>query len=634
MQAVSETYTRLLNTPGTIKQHKAVINGVEYDEEQIVGAPMTQNSLFGREEGPAIGQVNAAEIDISILPQGEVIPRRAEIRLFTRLAAVDYVAEVITEHSEWLQKGVFYIDTRQPDAVTGVLTIHGYDAILLHGGEAYLAEGDVGTWPRAADVVVADLAKRFGLELDERTVIDPSVLVPYPNDWTCRELLGYIGAAHGGNWTVTDAGKLRLVPLWSVPDETFYLVDENGDYITFGGDRIAFGKGAENPNDSGTQSTHIGKNVEQYGAPEPFEPFSRVVVWYDDENAFTAGDDTGRTLEVDCPIASQAIAEKILASVKGYAYQPYEAERAVLDPAAELGDGVTANGVYSVLARIETTFNALMVSDIAAPADEEIDHEMPYESQTQLALKRKLTLGRNYYGVQVTKNAGWEVVKYNSEGEEIKRARFNADELAMYDDQGNPRIYFDTNTARYKYVGDLDITGGNINLSGGSIIWGDNKPASGISASQAKTLINEQLVSSPTIAGAKFYSRNEDGSLGSTWVEIGTEGGPGAGYGLLLKASGFISNPVFGVYNGDFNSTAFSAKGFSFMGTDADDETVTPFGKWDFSNADVDLSVPGSLPLAAGNGRVAMRLDPDNDRINFYVGGKTWVLTADGFSEL
>lgn len=250
MQAVSETYTRLLNTPGTIKQHKAVIGGVEYDEEHIVGVPETGNSLFAQVNGPAIGQVNAGEIDISILPQGEIIPRRAEIRLFTRLAAVDYVAEIITECSEWLQKGVFYIDTRKPDDVTGVLTIHGYDAILLHGGEVYLAEGDVGTWPRAADVVVNDLARRFGLELDERTVIDPDILVSFPNDWTCRELLGYIGAAHGGNWTVTDAGKLRLVPLWSIPDydpdepdepdtpETSLLIDESGNYITFGGVRI------------------------------------------------------------------------------------------------------------------------------------------------------------------------------------------------------------------------------------------------------------------------------------------------------------------------------------------------------------------------------------------------------------
>lgn len=495
MQTVSDLYREIIADKKHRKERKLLVDGVEYAMHDI-RALKTYGKLF---KTAGIGNVVAREIDLSFVPSGE-IPRTAEIRPYIRVKLSDQV-------SEWIPKGVFYIDTRKPDSETGVLTIHGYDAILLHGGETYLAEGDVGTWPRAADVVVNDLAARFGLELDERTVIDPSVLVPYPNDWTCRELLGYIGAAHAGNWTVTDAGTLRLVPLWSVPDETFYLVDENGDYITFGGERIVFGSAdTSNPNDSAAGSTYLGKNMEEYGAPEPFAPFSRVVVWYDDENAFTAGDDTGRTLEVDCPIASQAIAEKILAGIKGYAYQPYEASRAVLDPAAELGDGVTANGVYSVLASIDTTFNTLMVSDIAAPADEEIDHEMPYETQTQLALKRKLTLGRNYYGVQVTKANGLQVVKQNAAGEEINRATFNTDLLAMYDDDGTARIYFDPTTGRYKFVGDIDITGGNINLSGGSITWGDNEPDSGISAAQAKTLINEQLVSSPTLVGAVLYA--------------------------------------------------------------------------------------------------------------------------------
>jgi hypothetical protein len=43
-----------------------------------------------------------------------------------------------------------------------------------------------------------------------------------------------IAAAHGGNWVITDEGKLRLIPLGSAPAETNNLVTEHGDTITFG----------------------------------------------------------------------------------------------------------------------------------------------------------------------------------------------------------------------------------------------------------------------------------------------------------------------------------------------------------------------------------------------------------------
>ena len=40
---------------------------------------------------------------------------------------------------------------------------------------------------------------------------------------------------------MTPVGKLRLVLLNSLPKETNYLVDNGGNAITFGGDRILVG---------------------------------------------------------------------------------------------------------------------------------------------------------------------------------------------------------------------------------------------------------------------------------------------------------------------------------------------------------------------------------------------------------
>ena len=119
-----------------------------------------------------------------------------------------------------------------------------------------------------------------------------------------------------------------------------------------------------------------------------FEAFTGVRLWYDDNQYFFAGDETGRVLEVDNPWATQAMADKVLASVSGYTYQPFEAGSAILDPAAELGDGVNVGGVYGPLASVTTRFDSMCSADIAAPADEEIDHEYPYLSPVEREYKR------------------------------------------------------------------------------------------------------------------------------------------------------------------------------------------------------------------------------------------------------
>ena len=87
---------------------------------------------------------------------------------------------------------------------------------------------------------VAEICHLMDVELDSRTVLNGSYTIDYPaNDWTLRDVLGFIGAAHAGNWIITNEGKLLLIPLFGgMPAETNYLVTENGNPITFGGVRI------------------------------------------------------------------------------------------------------------------------------------------------------------------------------------------------------------------------------------------------------------------------------------------------------------------------------------------------------------------------------------------------------------
>lgn len=230
MQTTSELYQQLLSSRDHVKQIRVAIEGVCYGENIVVS--LSTSAELYKDNTPGVGNCISREIDLELLSPGK-IPRMAEIRPEVRLV-------LGMQTSEWLPKGVFYIDTRQLDAQSGLLSIHGYDA-MLKAEQTYLQDGDAGEWPRPMPDVVADIARRMGVSIDARTVINPAYMVGYPNDLTMREILGYIAAVHAGNWIITDAGELYLVPLYNPATDYAnlgYLAAEDGSAITFGGVRI------------------------------------------------------------------------------------------------------------------------------------------------------------------------------------------------------------------------------------------------------------------------------------------------------------------------------------------------------------------------------------------------------------
>lgn len=120
-----------------------------------------------------------------------------------------------------------------------------------------------------------------------------------------------------------------------------------------------------------------------------FNTYSKVIIHIDDDTVVEAGNDLGRTLEVNNPFGTQELAEQMLAKLRGYQYQPYYATGAFLDPAAEIGDGVAIKNTYGGIYQRERTFGRLMRADIAAPHDEEINHEYKFESPTERRFNRQ-----------------------------------------------------------------------------------------------------------------------------------------------------------------------------------------------------------------------------------------------------
>ena len=117
-----------------------------------------------------------------------------------------------------------------------MLKIHGYDA-MLRAEQMYNGRitGD------STDIqMVTEVAYQMGVNVDPRTstIFTEGYTIPLPTGYTYREILGYIASMYVGCFIISDEGKLRLVSILELPPETNYLVDNAGDAITFGGDRI------------------------------------------------------------------------------------------------------------------------------------------------------------------------------------------------------------------------------------------------------------------------------------------------------------------------------------------------------------------------------------------------------------
>ena len=154
---------------------------------------------------------------------------------------------------------------------------------------------------------------------------------------------------------------------------------------------------------SEVNTTFLGRRMRSFRSSPEFDGFSKVVIIVSDEIEYAAGTDSGRTLRLTCPWGTPEMAQNILESVRGFQYQPYTAEGAMIDPAVELGDGVTANNVYGGIYTKKIKFGSLLTATVAAPEDEEINHEYPYKSKPNKEITREAKMLRASLAVEAAR---------------------------------------------------------------------------------------------------------------------------------------------------------------------------------------------------------------------------------------
>lgn len=235
MRETSDLYKQILSSGRYWTETRLIIgNGTDpeqgYDESMLW--TMSVYSDVFSEDTPVVGCCIASEIKIVMYKPNVEIPHNARLVPFVRIT--DGV-----RRSEWLQKGVFRIDTRDK-VVDGTelekISFTGYDDMLKT--EQDYAETTL-SWPAMDYDVVNEIANAIGVAVDRRTTAQlKGYPVKYPAGYSYREVLGYIAAAYAGSFVMSDLGELRLVALSGIPKETRYLITETGSVITFGGDRI------------------------------------------------------------------------------------------------------------------------------------------------------------------------------------------------------------------------------------------------------------------------------------------------------------------------------------------------------------------------------------------------------------
>ena len=183
-----------------------------------------------------------------------------------------------------------------------------------------------------------------------------------------------------------------------------------------------------------SEKYYVGGDITSFVDNGKYKPISRVTLLVDDENSLTAGDDTGMEVIASCPHATQPMVNALLQAMKGYRYQAYEAGAANIDPAAELGDGVTVGGIYSPLSKLSDDGRGY--AGISSPGEAEMEDEYPSDGYITQEFNRKIAETRS----TITKTSEEIMLKVEGIDGKYTEVKTTLDGLTVTDASGTTRI--------------------------------------------------------------------------------------------------------------------------------------------------------------------------------------------------
>lgn len=416
---LNEDYISLFNSEHETEFKLTFDGQYDYGMDYILTLKQTAE-LFGstsEDSIPSIGNCISGQMDITMrnFRTTDTIPKFASIVPKFRLKN----GSTVYPANDWISKKTYYIYTREKEYYQDndlvELTIHAYDSMIkadehlyvaepkawaantayklydecIYSNETYICKSahtsgssfdstkwDKTTvaWPKTDITVVQLIASIIGVQVDPATVtlMNKSYSINYPgygeNSYTMRETLGYIAALYAGNFFIDDSNKLKLLEI--NPSTTPYI---------------------HSINDS---------SVPKIG--EKTKPIAKLIVNVEKTDNDTTryeypfGTVDGKVLEIDCPyVKSQQMAQDIYTKIAGLVYQPITIDEAVLNPALELGDGMsiqygTETPVQSAIFSFDLDWDSLFTGSVSAPDSSEVEKEFKIVNPTQQKMIRQI----------------------------------------------------------------------------------------------------------------------------------------------------------------------------------------------------------------------------------------------------
>jgi len=426
-------------------EYKVRIGSTDYGEAYIQGTPLIEKVLM---KEPCFGRCCTSVLTITLrdIPSAS-IPKAAAIKPFCRI----YNAGV---YSDWVSLGSFWVSQREDLTELITLTCHNR---MLYAGREYLPLTQYTEWPVQMATVVSEICTLLGCSLDSRTTIstDTGYQVSRPNEDTLiSEVLGWIAAAHGGIFIITDDDELRLVKFPDTGAPVFALGGAYNEYVSYSAAAVQI---------------------------------SRMTLLDSAGNEFSAGDDTGGEILANCEYATQHIADELegLSGLAGGTSVPYSLSVARIDPLLELGDtfSITRGGqtVGLIASSIVLYLDMYLTATVANGVEEDNEDEVPYLSPSNLEAKRVIRSDKVYYGNKINRSDGF-VSELMINDEPAARMIANADRFVLQRYNAGTgwtnSVYFDAVTRKYVFTGDVTvegmITSTDLATAGSTVINGSN----------------------------------------------------------------------------------------------------------------------------------------------------------------
>ena len=258
--------------------------------------------------------------------------------------------------------------------------------------------------------------------------------------------------------------------------------------------------------------TYLGRRLAEFSPGITSQPITKVELL--DENGDVvgvSGSDTGRTLTALQPDGTNAMAEAILAKVSGYKHIGYDGSEALLDPAVELGDAVTVDGLYVPLIALDTTFDQMLAPNISAPDADEIDDEYPYKSPTQRQIERNMAKTRSL----ITKTSEEIMLKVEGIDGKYTEVKTTLDGLTVTDQSGTTKIK--GSSIETESIAANSISADKLNLTG-AITFGDLDA----DAQNSINTANSNAITAITAAGNAQTAANGAVQKVSAWQYPGS----------------------------------------------------------------------------------------------------------------